>query len=81
MQNYASFKAKFAGVEIEARDVVAQVLFVNIINLAAACRFVLHDEAHGNVFDLRIGLQAANLWLRAFGMRQDQNAGHPLDGL
>ena len=54
---------------------------MNIINLAAACRFVFHDYPHGDVFHFGIGLETADFGLGAFGMGQDENARHPLDGL
>ena len=74
-------EAKLAGVEIEARDVVAEILLVNIINLATPCSFVVHYELHRSIFNFRVGLQTTNLRLGAFGMRQHQNARHPLDRL
>ncbi len=75
------YQAQLTGVEIEAGDVVAEVLLVNIINLAAPSGFVVHYDPHGYAFNFRVGLQAADVRLGPFGMRQHQNACDALNRL
>src|SRR5262245_25533313 len=65
-------QAQFAGVQVEAGDVIAQVLLVDIVHLTALGTLMLHDDAHGRGLRLRIGTQTPDLRGLALRMRQDE---------
>ena len=74
-------EAQLAGGEVEAGDVVAQVLLGHVVDLAALRLLVLHDHAHGDGFGLEVRLEAPHLGRLALGVRQDEDAREPLDRL
>ena len=53
-------QAKLAGAQVEAGDVIAEVLFVDIEDLSVVRRLVLHHDAHRRRLRFRVGAQAAD---------------------
>ena len=74
-------QAQLAGSEIEARDVVAQVLLGDVVDLPALRLLVLHDHAHGGGLGLEVRLETPHLGRLALGVRQHEDAREPLDCL
>ena len=74
-------QAQFAGGEVEAGDVVAQVLLGHVVDLPAQRLLVFHDHPHGGGLGLEVRLQAPNLGRLTLGVRQDKDAREPLDRL
>src|SRR5205807_3604813 len=50
-------QSQLAGIQVEAGNIIAQVLFVHIIHLTALGVLMLYDYAHGRSIGLRIGTQ------------------------
>ena len=67
--------------EIDACDVVAEVLLGHVEDLPALCPLVFHDDAHGRRFGHRVRPQAADLGRCPVGMGQNQDRRDPFDRL
>jgi hypothetical protein len=62
-------EAQFAGGEVEAGNVVAQIFRGHVVDLATLRLFMLHDDLHRGGFRLEIGLEPSHLgrlslWVR-----------------
>lgn len=68
-------ETKLAGVYIQARDVIAEVFFVNVIDLTTPVFLVLHDHLHRDRFHFWVWLQAADFGLGSARMRKHKGAG------
>jgi hypothetical protein len=74
-------EAQFAALGVQARQIITQILLVDIGYGASGGPLVLHGHAHGNGLGLGVGAQTPDLRLLPLRMRQDENAGNPLDSL
>src|SRR5262249_34829549 len=61
-----------------AGDVIAQVLFVHVVDLTALGTLVLHDNAHGRGLSLSIGTQTPDLGGLPFRVRKDERDRYPV---
>ena len=57
---------KFARVQIEAGNVVAEILLMYVFHLTAKRFFVSHHNMHGGLFGDRVGTEVANVRRLAF---------------
>jgi len=73
----AFYEARLPGVQVEAGDVVTEVLLVNIVNLPALPPLMFHDHPHGNGLSRQVRLEAAHLRRLPFWMRQDDEVPSP----
>ena len=62
-------QAELARAEVQARQIVAQVLLVDVVDFAPLRRFVLDGHAHGNGLGLEVGAQQVDLGAFALGVR------------
>ena len=76
-----SISRRSPGRQIDARDVVAQVLLGHVEDLPALCPLVFHDHAHGRRLGHRVRPQAANLGRCPVGVGQDKDRRDPFDRL
>jgi len=58
---------EFARVEVQARHIISEVLFVYVVNLPSLLALVLHDDAHGGLLDF--GIRAESLYVGRFTLR------------
>src|ERR1051326_1797972 len=62
-------KPQLSRSRIDALDVVAQILFVNVFRIARLCGLICHYHSHGHLLDFRIGLKPTDfrrttVWMR-----------------
>lgn len=72
---------QFAGLRIQAGQIVTEILLMDVGDRPARLLFVLDCNAHGHSFGFGIGPKVANLRLVGFRMRQDEGAGEAFDPL
>src|SRR5208337_1003063 len=74
-------QSEIPGSQIDARDVIAQVLLGYVEDLPALCPLVFHDDAHRRRLSHRVRPQAANLGRCPVWVGQDKDRRDPFDRL
>ena len=74
-------QAQISRSEVEARDVVAQVLIRDVVDLPPLHAFVLDDHAHGDGLGLEVWPEMPHFGRLTLGVWQREDARDPLHGL
>src|SRR3990172_3761290 len=71
------YESEFAGIQVKTGNIVAEVLFMDIEDLAILGLFILKDSLHGKLLDFKIGSQTPDFRSFLFWVRKYENACHP----